>query len=200
LENVEVSDDTKSKELSIKSIEDRLSEIDGLLDKDTVEERKQSVLTRMTVDMSKWAKGLDLEHSEHPYRLDMNKVTVVVDKPERPVPLQQLGSGSNWVGIHLIAYFVLHKYFISLNRPVPRFLFMEQPSRVYFPSDIDAQDTNKTEVNKLYSFILDRVKELNGNMQVIIVGHANLNDDFQSAVIVKLWNREKLIPESWYKN
>jgi cell division protein FtsB len=201
LESVEVSDDTKSKELSIKSIEDRLSEIDGLLDKDTVEERKQSVLTRMTVDMSKWAKELDLEHSEHPYRLDMNKVTVVVDKPERPVPLQQLGSGSNWVGIHLIAYFALHKYFISLNRPVPRFLFMDQPSQVYFPSDIDAQDTDKTEVNKLYSFILDRVKELDGNMQVIIVDHANLNDDdFQSAVIEKWWNGEKLIPESWYKN
>ncbi|WP_439651951.1 DUF3732 domain-containing protein [Pelosinus baikalensis] len=30
-----------------------------------------------------------------------------MDKPERPVPLQQLCSGSNWVGIHLIAYFAL---------------------------------------------------------------------------------------------
>lgn len=42
--------------------EEILSEIDGLLDKDTVEERKQSVLTRMTIDMSRWAKELDLEH------------------------------------------------------------------------------------------------------------------------------------------
>lgn len=61
-----------------------------------------------------------------------------------------------------------------------------------------ALGNDKTEVNKLYSFILDRVKELNGNMQVIIVDHANLNnDDFQSVVIEKWWNGEKLIPESW---
>ncbi|MBS5934006.1 MAG: DUF3732 domain-containing protein [Clostridiales bacterium] len=44
---------------------------------------------------------LNLEHCDYPYRLDMNKVTVVVDR-ECPVPLQQLGSGSNWLGCHLI--------------------------------------------------------------------------------------------------
>lgn len=43
--------------------------------------------------------------------------------------------------------------------------------------------TAEIELN-LYSFILNRVQELNGKMQVIIVDHANLNnDDFQSAVI-----------------
>ena len=151
--------------------------------------------------MSAWAKDLALEHSENPYRLDMGKATVVIDKPERPVPLQQLGSGSNWVGIHLIAYFALHKYFISMNRPVPRFLFIDQPSQVYFPSDMDAKNTDKEEVNNLYQFIFDRVKELKGKIQVIIVDHADLNnDEFQKSVIEKWWNGEKLIPESWYKN
>lgn len=46
---------------------------------------------------------------------------------------------------------------------------------------------------------LDTQKD--GKMQVIIVDHANLNnDDFQSAVIEKWWNEEILIPESWYNN
>lgn len=201
LESVKISNDTSTKETSINDIEQRLSEIDELLDKDIVSERKQSILTRITIDMSEWAKELGLEYCEHPYKLDMNKVTVVVDKPERQVPLQQLGSGSNWVGIHLLAYFALHKYFISFKRPVPRFLFIDQPSQVYFPSDIDAQDIDKEEVNNLYSFIFNRVKELKGNMQVIIVDHANLdNESFQSAVIEKWWNGEKLIPTSWYEN
>jgi len=123
-----------------------------------------------------------------------------VDKPERPVPLQQLGSGSNWVGIHLIAYFALQKYFISLNKPVPRFFFIDQPSQVYFPSEIDAQDTDKKEVNNLYQFIFNRVKELDGKIQVIIVDHTNLNnEEFQKAVIEKWWDGKKLIPDNWYK-
>jgi hypothetical protein len=199
LESVDLNDYNSSNHYSITSFETRLAEINRLLDRDTVEERKQSILTRMSVEMSAWAKELELEYCDSPYRLDMGQVTVVVDKPERPVPLQQLGSGSNWVGIHLIAYFALHKYFISQERPVPRFLFIDQPSQVYFPSDLDAQNTDKEEVNNLYKFIFNRVKELNGKMQVFIVDHANLaNDEFQDAIIEKWWDGNKLIPESWY--
>ena len=200
LESVDFSEDTSGKDFSIDALEKRLTQIDKLLDRDSFEERKQSILNRMSVEMSAWAKELGLEYCENPYRLDMGQVTVVVDKPERPVPLQQLGSGSNWVGIHLIAYFALHKYFISLNRPVPGFLFIDQPSQVYFPSDIDAQNTDKEEVNKLYQFIFNRVKELDGKLQVIVVDHANLaNKEFQEAVIEKWWGEKKLIPEDWYK-
>ena len=200
LESVDITNNTSSDRALISKHEMRLTEIDRLLDRDTVEERKQSILNRMSVDMSTWAKELELEYCDSPYRLDMGQVTVVVDKPERPVPLQQLGSGSNWVGIHLIAYFALHKYFISQDRPVPRFLFIDQPSQVYFPSDLDAQNTDIEEVNNLYKFIIKRVRELDNKFQVIIVDHANLaNEEFQGAIIEKWWDGKKLIPESWYK-
>ncbi|EEG31571.1 hypothetical protein CLOSTMETH_00785 [[Clostridium] methylpentosum DSM 5476] len=46
------------------------------------------------------------------YRLGLNKVTVV-EKPERPVLFKQLGSGSNWVGVHLIAYFALQRFLLT---------------------------------------------------------------------------------------
>ena len=106
--------------------------------------------------MTDWAKALQLEHCDNPYRLDLNRVTVVVDKPERPVPLKQLGSGSNWVGVHLISYFALQQFFINANRPVPRFLFLDQPSQVYFPSELDEKQIDWNEVNKMYQFIIDR--------------------------------------------
>ena len=200
LESVDINDDLTSDQATISNFEKRLTEIEKLLDRDTIEERKQSILNRMSVEMSIWAKELGLEYSDSPYRLDMGQVTVVVDKPERPVPLQQLGSGSNWVGIHLIAYFALHKYFIAHNRPVPSFLFIDQPSQVYFPSDLDAQNTDKEEVANLYQFIFNRVKELDNKLQVIIVDHANLgNDEFQEVIVEKWWDGKKLIPESWYK-
>ncbi len=200
LESVDITNNTSSDRALINKLEMRLTEIERLLDRDTIEERKQSILNRMSVDMSTWAKELELEYCDNPYRLDMGQVTVVVDKPERPVPLQQLGSGSNWVGIHLIAYFALHKYFVSQDRPVPRFLFIDQPSQVYFPSDFDAQNSDMEEVNNLYQFIINRVKELDNKFQVIIVDHANLaNEEFQDAIIEKWWDGKKLIPESWYK-
>lgn len=129
-----VENDTKSdkQEQIIKRIEDRIREIDEILDVDSVDDRKQSALSRIQENMTKWAKELELEHCDSPYRLDLNKVTVVVDKPDRPVPLKQLGSGSNWVGVHLIAYFALQYYFIGTNRPVPSFLFFDQPHRFIF--------------------------------------------------------------------
>lgn len=150
--------------------------------------------------MPQWKiKLLELEHCNNPYRLDLNKVTVVVDKPERPVPLKQLGSGSNWVGVHLITYFALHKLFIEGNRPVPNFLFIDQPSQVYFPSEIDEESTDWDEVNKRYQFIFERVRALNGAMQVIIVDHANLdNEDFRAHTVDSWLSSDRsLVPNDW---
>src|SRR5699024_10484854 len=93
IESVENDTESEKQEQIVKGIEERIKEIDDALDRDSVEERKQSALSRIQVDMTDWAKALQLEHCDNPYRLDLNKVTVVVDKPERPVPLKQLGSG-----------------------------------------------------------------------------------------------------------
>lgn len=200
LESVEKDTDFENKEIEIKKLEERIAEIDKLLDKDILEERRQSALSRISVDMSKWAKNLNLEHSDNPYRLDMNKVTVVVDKPERLVPLKQLGSGSNWVGVHLITYFALHKYFINANRPVPSFMFFDQPSQVYFPSELDDKKTDWNMVYGLYDFIIERVNDLKGDLQVIIVDHADLKDKkFRKLITEDWWHENNLIPEDWYK-
>lgn len=81
--------------------------------------------------ISEWAKALDLEHSEYPYRFDLNKLTVMVDR-NRPVPLQQLGSGANWLGCHLVALLAIHTFLHRNKRPVPGFLFLDKPSQVFF--------------------------------------------------------------------
>ena len=166
-----------------------------------MEERKQSALSRIQVDMTKWAKELQLEHCDSPYRLDLNKVTVVVDKPERPVPLKQLGSGSNWVGVHLITFFALQHFYIEANRPVPRFLFLDQPSQVYFPSELDEKQIDWNEVIKMYQFIFDRTNDLNGKLQVIIVDHANMKGElFEDSICENWWYIDNnLIPKDWYE-
>lgn len=202
VESVENDTESEKQEQVVKRIEGRIKEIDDILDRDSVEERKQSALSRIQEDMTKWAKALQLEHSDNPYRLDLNKVTVVVDKPERPVPLKQLGSGSNWVGVHLIAYFALQRFFVNANRPVPRFLFLDQPSQVYFPSELDEKQIDWNEVNKMYQFIIDRTNELNGKLQVIVVDHADLKEDsFRQFICENWWPIDKnLVPIDWYEN
>lgn len=200
LESVENDSQSADYERKIFEIENRIAEIDNLLDRDTLEERKQSALSRIQVDMSAWAKELKLEHCDNPYRLDLNKVTVIVDKPERPVPLKQLGSGSNWVGVHLITYFALQKFFIAANRPVPNFLFLDQPSQVYFPSEIDEKRTDWNKVKEMYDFVFKRTHAENGKLQVIIVDHADMKDEEFRGHIVEDWHNENnLVPCEWYE-
>ncbi len=199
LESVENDISSSVFEKNIASMETRIEEIDSCLDQESLEDKKQSVLSRIQVDMTKWAKELELEHSDNPYRLDLNKVTVIVDKPERPVPLKQLGSGSNWVGVHLITYFALHKYFISANRSVPRFLFLDQPSQVYFPSENDEKKTDWNKVKQMYDFIFNRTNAEMGVLQVIIVDHADLKDEQFRNHVIEDWHGDNyLVPPDWY--
>ena len=201
IESVENDMESDALEQSVKKIKDRIEEIDGILDRDSVEERKQSALSHIQGNMTTWAKELHLEHCDNPYRLDLNKVTVMVDKFERPVPLKQLGSGSNWVGVHLITYFALQHFFINAKRPVPRFLFLDQPSQVYFPSELDEKEIDWNEVNKMYRFIIERTKEADGKLQVIVVDHANLKEgEFKNYIRENWWPiNQNLVPNDWYE-
>ena len=198
LESVIIKDDSAVQRERMEKKKQRIDEIDNLLSEELVEDRKQSIINRLSVEMTKWAKELQLEHCDYPYRLDMNKITVVVDR-ERPVPLQQLGSGSNWLGCHLITLFALHKFFIQNQRPVPHFLFIDQPSQVYFPPETNDDNVDNQEIRIIFGFIQKIIKELAPNMQVIVVDHADIKEEyFQNAIVEKWWDKDQsLIPLSW---
>ena len=199
LDSLNTTDNFSGKQETIKRLQARIDEINTILSIDDLEERQASALNRIAVDMSLWAKELNLEHGENPFRLDMGKVTVVVDKPERPIPLRQLGSGSNWVGVHLITYFAMQKYFVDTKRPVPRFLFIDQPSQVYFPSEKKEQNLDWNKIRKLYDFVFERIDELKQKLQLIIVDHANLETNkFQEAIVEDWHSENNLIPLDWY--
>ena len=131
-----------------------------------------------------------------------HNVTYRLMDKDRPIALQQMGSGSNWVGVHLIAMFALHKFFISHSRPVPGFLFLDQPSQVYFPS-MEHKDENKDlkAVGMIYDFISDCVSTLGSKLQIIIMDHAQLDESsFTDHVIESWWDEDKnLVPIDWIK-
>lgn len=199
LESVVISDKTDNDKLKLEQLEKKINEINTLLDKDEIEERKQSAINQISSKISEWAKILELEHSEYPYRFDINKLTVMVDR-NRPVPLQQLGSGANWLGCHLVALFAIHTFFQLNNRPVPGFIFLDQPSQVFFPPEMNNSQVDNQELRKVYQFIFERIKALSPQMQAIIVDHADINEEyFQKSIVEKWWDNEsKLIPVTWY--
>jgi hypothetical protein len=199
LDSMNEADNFTGKKETIDKLQARINVIDGILNRDDLEERQASALSRISVNMSQWAKELKLEHGDNPYRLDMGRVTVMVDKPERPIPLNNLGSGANWVGVHLITYLAVQKFFIEASRPVPHFIFIDQPSQVYFPSEHAEQKQDWEMIRELYQFIFKRVEELNGRLQLIIVDHANLDRDWFINATVEDWHSEtNLIPTDWY--
>lgn len=84
--------------------------------------------------MTAWAIALSLEHSPSPYRLEMGRLTVVADRPDRPIPMPRMGGGQNWLGCHIVALLAMHAHFLTNKRPVPHFIVLDQPSQVYFAS------------------------------------------------------------------
>lgn len=161
--------------------------------------------------MTKWAEFLELESAGFPYRFDPKKLTVIADRPERAIPMERMGSAENWLGCHLITLLALHKHFHTQKRPVPSFLVLDQPSQVYFPSResymaLEGNSSNLNEVSadvvavqRMFNLLFDVCEELSPNFQIIVMEHANLEDErFQEALIEEPWTGGRaLIPEEW---
>ena len=149
--------------------------------------------------MTKWAKDLDLEWQPNPYRLDISLLTVVADTDPRPTRMAQMGGGENWLGCHLIAHMALHRWFSEKSRPVPRFLYLDQLTGVYYPPDSVQYGTEeRAKVEAVYKWLFDALTESNNGFQLIIVDHANLDVPwFQAAIVEEWWGDGGLIPQSW---
>jgi Protein of unknown function (DUF3732) len=156
-------------------------------------------LSELTTD---YARSLQLEGSEYYARLDPNELTVSYQRPGGRVPLSRMGSAENWVGYHLAALLALHHWFVTHDRPVPRFLMLDQPTQAFFPEEVvdaaEDEDADWGAVRRQFELLRDVVASLGGQLQVIVADHANLADDwFQDAVVDNWRNGVALIPDGW---
>lgn len=198
---------------ALEEAKNRAQHIEEQMSADEEEELLSSFLNRIGQDMSKWAKRLEVEHSEFPFRFDLKKLTVMVDRPGRPFPLQRIGGGKNWLGCHLITLLALHKHFQTEHRPVPGFLVLDQPSQVYFPSvevykAVDGTeegmamvDVDLVAVNRMFDFLFDVCESLSPKFQIIVFEHANLGSDrFRQSLIEPPWTGGRaLVPNEWIR-
>ena len=208
LESLPSGQDSEQLRADAEALRTEISHLESLLSDDNVRERTASVMSRLATLMTNWANFLELEHAGIPFRLDPKKLVVVADAEDGPVPMSRMGSGETWLGCHLIALLALHDFFARKDRPVPRFLILDQPSQVYFPAErgrdvnkVDAEDEDRLAVIRIFQLISNVVQGLAPRMQVIITEHADIQETWYQDMVVEKWrNGMALVPPAWDAN
>ncbi|MFJ1709378.1 DUF3732 domain-containing protein [Kitasatospora sp. NPDC088346] len=181
--------------------------LEAQLDADDAEDRLTHSLSYISGEVTRHARQLRLEHGDRLVRLDVKKLTVVADSAQGPTELMRIGSGKNWVGYHIAAHLGLHQYLVANQRPVPRFLMLDQPTQPYYPSDMAkrsgrledlALDEDREAVKRLFELMYQVTASLSPNFQMIVSNHADLPDPWFQACVRYNWrDGEALIPQHW---
>jgi hypothetical protein len=192
----------------VKDLEDQL----GADDSDT---RLQSTLNNIAVHMSGYISDLGGEFSQYPARLDLLNLTVVIDRPARPVYMHRTGGGENHLAYHLAALLALHRFAASFDHPIPSFMLVDQPTQVYFPSEAayaaaggsieqtaKQEDADLEAVRHLFETLCRFTTKDAPGFQLIVTEHANLKEEwFQAALVEEPWTKPPaLVPEDWPDN
>jgi hypothetical protein len=180
----------------------RVAELEALADLDEQRQRVDSMLQFVTTSLTDYAQRLRLEHSEHSVRLDPDLLTVVADTPTGPIALARMGSQAYIVGYHLAAHLALHRWFIERARPVPRFVFFDQPTQPFYPDDVHSDadeeltDDDDVRVREWFALLNDVAKTL--NLQIIVPDHANRPEPWFQEAVVENWRYGRaLVPQEW---
>jgi hypothetical protein len=189
----------------ISELQSQIEQLEADLSDENIQERLDSILSFISRDLTAWAERLELEHRGNPFRLDLRYLQVVADTNNGPIRMDGMGSGANWVGCHLLAHLALHSWFVQKSRPVPHFLFLDQPSQVYYPAEqniesslIDLEDEDRAAVVRMFELVRDVVNELHPDFQIIITEHADISEDWYQEAVVERWrNGNALIPTEW---
>lgn len=210
LENLVPNEELASREAEHRRLKFKVEELERKIGSDDSNERLTSILNNISAQVSQYIRAFKAEFSMFPARLDLSHLTLIFDRPERPVPMSRTGGAENQLAYHLSALLALHLFAAKNNRPIPQFLLIDQPTQVYFPSEQVYREADgsiqKTEadadiaaVRRLFELLLKFTQEEVPGFQLIVTEHANLRDSwFQAALVEQPWSKPPaLVPEGW---
>jgi hypothetical protein len=156
-------------------------------------------------------------------RLDKTELTLSFQAHEKAKKeyLWEVGSGANWMGYHIATFLALHELLSSeelCNSPVFRFLVIDQPSQVYFPSavsganildsvdgDIEKLKADRNEdieaTKRIFEMLSLGLKRSKNQFQIIVLEHADKSiwGHCEDTVEAADWKglQDGLIPKEW---
>ena len=139
------------------------------------------------------------DYEEPNLKFDIKDVSAYQQTKDNIYYLSDIGSAENHLSFHLSVFLGLHKYILKHTQSIlPSFVFLDQPSQVYFPKEEDFQ--NKTtgdikEVEDIYKSIINFVEKANNEsmfskIQIIIVDHFYSEEE---------WYQKYLVEPRWEK-
>lgn len=210
LETLVPNEDRARLEAEHRRLSNTVKQLEEQIGADDSNERLASILNNISAQISRYIQKFDAEFGPYPARLNLPQLTIIFDRPERPVPMGRTGGGENHLAYHLSALLALHLFAAQNNRPIPRFLLIDQPTQVYFPSEQVYKDADgsvqKTEadadldaVRRLFELLLTFTQKDVPGFQLIVTEHANLRDQwFQDALVEQPWTKPPaLVPDNW---
>jgi hypothetical protein len=210
LESLVPNEELAALEAAARRLKSKVDELEKRIGADDSNERLASILNNISSHVSRYVKAFEAEFAAFPVRFDLKNVTIIFDRPDRPVPMSRTGGGENHLAYHLSALLALHLFAATNNRPIPRFLLIDQPTQVYFPSEKVYQQADgsvqKTEadadlaaVRRLFELLLKFTQDDVPGFQLIVTEHANLREQwFQDALVEQPWTKPPaLVPEDW---
>lgn len=210
LENLVPNEELVARETQHQRLRLKVADLERRIGDDSSGERLTSMLNNIAAQASQFIRELEAEFSAYPMRIDLTNLTIVFDRPDRSVPMSRTGGGENHLAYHLSALLALHLFASRSGRPFPRFLMIDQPTQVYFPSEKAYKEADgsvqKTEedadlaaVRRLFAWLYRFTRDLAPGFQIIVTEHANLRDQwFQEALVEEPWSKPPaLVPENW---
>jgi hypothetical protein len=210
LESLAPNEELTRLEAEHRRLKAKVEDLEQRIGADDSNERLSSILNIISTQVSQYIQKFEAEFRNFPARFDLANITVVFDRPERPVPMSRTGGGENHLAYHLSALLALHLFAFKNNRPIPRFLLIDQPTQVYFPSEQVYKEADgsvqKTEsdadlnaVRRLFELFLKFTTVDAPGFQLIVTEHANLREQwFQDALVEQPWTKPPaLVPEDW---
>lgn len=206
----------------ISDLADQIRVLDEFFQKSGKAAREWTVDQDIGVLIEKYADGFGLERRGK-ISLDKAELTLSFcrDSDAKKEYLWEVGSGANWMGYHIATFLALHE-FLSRDElsqsPVFRFIVIDQPSQVYFPSaasgvnqlDADKENLEKlkeerdVDVNatkRIFEMLEIGLKAAKHRYQIIVLEHADdsIWGPVEHTVEVANWKSEGqgLIPRSW---
>lgn len=141
------------------------------------------------------------DYGEPNLKFEIKDVTAYQQKTDSSIYyLSDIGSAENHLSFHLAVFLGLHRFILEHEESIlPSFIFLDQPSQVYFPTEEDFR-TGKGDIKKvedLYKSIIKYIEDINktsllSKVQIIIVDHFYSEDKwYQKYLVEPRWEKEK---------